>query len=146
MSIRRVAISTRVVEASNYVERRDAIAHDWYAWFRSVYPAAALIPVPNDPGGVENWLESVGPDAIILSNGNHWGEYAARDETESALIEFASEAERPLLGVCRGLHVLNVHMGGSVFEVLRSRSGSVEHVARTHTVHLDPVGRCGECS
>ena len=39
-----------------------------------------------------------------------------RDEFELELLEVACEAEMPIAGICRGLQILNVHAGGSLFQ------------------------------
>ncbi|RUO25222.1 peptidase C26 [Aliidiomarina minuta] len=44
-----------------------------------------------------------------------------RDEFESAVIEYALEHKMPLLGICRGAQLLNVQLGGNLFQELRSR-------------------------
>lgn len=44
-----------------------------------------------------------------------------RDAFESILIEDALERELPVLGICRGAQLLNVRLGGSLFQELRSR-------------------------
>ncbi|SDP89614.1 gamma-glutamyl-gamma-aminobutyrate hydrolase family protein [Lentzea jiangxiensis] len=40
----------------------------------------------------------------------------ARDETEFALVEAALKLDLPLLGVCRGMQVLNVALGGTLHQ------------------------------
>ena len=45
----------------------------------------------------------------------------ARDAFESFIIDEALEQGLPLLGICRGAQLLNVRMGGSLFQELRSR-------------------------
>jgi len=37
-----------------------------------------------------------------------------RDAFERTLLEFAIEHELPVLGVCRGAQLINVHFGGSL--------------------------------
>ncbi len=45
----------------------------------------------------------------------------ARDAFESFMIDAALAAGLPLLGICRGAQLLNVRMGGSLFQELRSQ-------------------------
>jgi putative glutamine amidotransferase len=45
----------------------------------------------------------------------------ARDKLESAVIDQALADGRPLLGICRGAQLLNVRLGGSLHQELRSR-------------------------
>lgn len=44
-----------------------------------------------------------------------------RDAFEVEVIERALEARLPILGICRGAQLLNVRLGGSLFQELRSR-------------------------
>jgi putative glutamine amidotransferase len=44
-----------------------------------------------------------------------------RDAFESFMIDEALERGLPILGICRGAQLLNVRMGGSLFQELRSR-------------------------
>lgn len=51
-----------------------------------------------------------------------------RDAAEWALLAATQEARRPVWGVCRGLQVLNVFLGGSLWQDLPSqRPSPVEH-------------------
>jgi len=45
----------------------------------------------------------------------------ARDRTELILTEWAIEDKRPLLGLCRGLQVINVHLGGTLYQDLEDQ-------------------------
>jgi gamma-glutamyl-gamma-aminobutyrate hydrolase PuuD len=67
---------------------------------------------------------------------------ADRDSAESALIEEALVRDLPLLAICRGMQLLNVHMGGSLVQDLPTTS---RHVRRTpdrglpaHPVVIEP--------
>jgi putative glutamine amidotransferase len=44
-----------------------------------------------------------------------------RDQFESAVIDAALRQNLPLLGICRGAQLLNVRLGGNLFQELRSR-------------------------
>ena len=52
----------------------------------------------------------------------------ARDAAESALIDEALARDVPLLAICRGMQMLNVHLGGSLIQHLPT---AVRHVRRT---------------
>lgn len=62
-----------------------------------------------------------------------------RDSAELALAIAARDAKRPLLGICRGLQLLNVALGGTLVQDLESmRPSGIAHAqdtARTQRVH-----------
>jgi N5-(cytidine 5'-diphosphoramidyl)-L-glutamine hydrolase len=131
----RVAITQRVIEHGAYPERRDALAHDWSRWFRRLLPGAALIPVPNDPDALGTLFSSVPFDAAVLSGGNDWGEAPERDETERRLVEACRQTRVPVLGVCRGLQVMNVLLGGTISTAVSGRTGT-SHAGTVHEVTI----------
>ena len=52
----------------------------------------------------------------------------ARDRLEIALVRSALEMRKPLLAVCRGIQVLNVALGGSLFQDVASDPGTqIQH-------------------
>jgi putative glutamine amidotransferase len=65
-----------------------------------------------------------------------------RDVTESALIDEALARDLPLLAICRGMQILNVHLGGSLVQHLPT---AARHVRRSpdkslpaHRVTIEP--------
>ena len=65
-----------------------------------------------------------GADAVTLC-----GELcAARDKMESALIPLAVRGDVPVLGICRGIQVINAVLGGTLWQDLpKQRPSEVEH-------------------
>lgn len=68
-----------------------------------------------------------------------------RDLFELALFAAARQREVPILGICRGIQVVNVALGGTLWQDLPSeRPGEVDHYPeaarseRTHMVRLQP--------
>ena len=68
-----------------------------------------------------------------------------RDLFELALLAAARQREVPILGICRGIQVVNVALGGTLWQDLSSeRPGEVDHYPeaarseRTHMVRLQP--------
>ncbi|MFE0463315.1 gamma-glutamyl-gamma-aminobutyrate hydrolase family protein [Kitasatospora sp. NPDC058965] len=64
-----------------------------------------------------------------------------RDEWELALTRAALDLDLPLLGVCRGLQILNVALGGTLVQHLPERTGDDSHqeapaVFRRRTVRV----------
>ncbi len=131
----RIAISQRVIETAEYPETRDGLSQEWGAFIRMLRPDAILLPVPNDQFSIEQWLTDISPDAVILSGGNDIGNAPERDSTEKKIIEWFLDAERPVLGVCRGLQILNSFYGGGVTRDIREETGE-EHAGIHHEIRI----------
>jgi len=75
-----------------------------------------------------------------------------RDEIEITLVRWALEDDKPLLAICRGIQVMNVALGGTLYQdVLTDMPGAMRHAyfqgqgfARdypAHDVQLSPTSR-----
>jgi putative glutamine amidotransferase len=71
-----------------------------------------------------------------------------RDGLELTLVAAMVAANKPILGICRGIQLLNVAFGGSLYQDLpRHWRGLIQHMQRaarshlSHTVHVDPKSR-----
>jgi N5-(cytidine 5'-diphosphoramidyl)-L-glutamine hydrolase len=135
MTVQRIGITMRVVEHQQYVEHRDALSHDWTNFISQHFPDAVLIPLLNNPKKIIGWLSKLNLDALILSNGNDWESAADRDETERLIVDYCLNVQIPVLGVCRGLQVINILFGGKLEKDIMS-IGKANHVACEHPVHL----------
>lgn len=65
----------------------------------------------------------------------------ARDAAELALIAAARARRLPILAICRGIQILNVALGGTLYQDLESeRPGPVAHGSdeRRHVVRIQP--------
>lgn len=117
--------------------------------------AAGMVPLIVPPSLEDDEVRSLvqGVAGIVLSGGEDvdpaaYGAkrhpatqppHAGRDATERALVLAARDARRPLLGICRGLQMLNVALGGTLVQDLASeRPGAIRHTrddARNQRVH-----------
>lgn len=136
--------SKPLIGISTYVEQAR-----WGVWDTSatVLPRSYVDSVVN-AGGVPVLLPSVGTDtsalsavdALVISGGAdvdpaRYGRDAhettvsrpERDEFEFALVRDALARGLPVLGVCRGMQVLNVAFGGTLTQHLPETVGHHEH-------------------
>ncbi|MEN9206295.1 MAG: gamma-glutamyl-gamma-aminobutyrate hydrolase family protein [Thermostichales cyanobacterium SZTDM-1c_bins_54] len=139
--------------------------HGWTlpAAYVDAVRAAGGIPVLLPPGqrDPEVWLERL--DGLILAGGIDLspGCYGAdphpkteepnpeRDATELALVQRLLTWSHPVLGICRGMQVLNVGLGGSLIQHLPEWGEGVAHRSEAgdpivHGVRVELGSRLGE--
>ncbi len=126
--MKRILISQRLDAITGRDEERDALD---VRWAQLLFSLGFLpIPVCSALAGEPDYLAHLQPDAIILSGGNDIGQAPARDTLETQLLNYAKAKQLPVLGVCRGMQMLNHYLGGSLVTV----SG---HVATRHSLEGD---------
>ncbi len=57
-------------------------------------------------------------DGFLLTGGPDVGTCPERDTLEALVLESALEADKPVLGICRGIQFLNVALGGTLWQDL----------------------------
>jgi len=137
----RIGISQRVEVLPSYGETRDCLDQQWFRFLESL--GYTPVPIPNSLARVPDWLASTGIEGLVLTGGNDLSHLpdasntsAGRDGTERALLAFAYREKWPVIGVCRGLQMMNVWLGGRLAPV----SG---HTAVRHPV--TPFPGAGTC-
>ena len=136
-----------------YLEQ--SLAH----WLMAGGALPYLLPTPAH--GVRPHDVLAGLDALVLQGGSdlsptsygeeplrpEWSGDRVRDDYETALIRAAMDLDRPVLGVCRGLQMLNVAFGGSLYQDIATQCpGTLLHReferydALQHDVRFEPGG------
>ncbi len=118
-----------------------------------------ILPLEPDSGELRQTVE--GLDGILFTGGpdphpflfgeetlSGCGEISVkRDAMETELLELAIEYEKPVLGICRGIQIINVGLGGDIYQDLYSqteRSMPIAHkqpplcYGPSHTVTVTP--------
>ena len=100
-------------------ERRDGLDQRWQALFAEL--GALAVPLPNCVTSAQALLEGLALDAIVLTGGNDVAEAPEatnvapeRDRLERDLISECLARGLPLMGICRGMQMINVVLGGRV--------------------------------
>jgi putative glutamine amidotransferase len=124
--------------------------------------AAGLLPwvlPPIDPSVATRALDHVA--GLVLTGGEDIGPqwfddvphpaagapHAARDAYEIALSRAAHARRIPTLALCRGAHLINVALGGSLIQDIPSQRPEIAHprskyrTERVHAVEMDPPSR-----
>ena len=124
---RRIGITTRIVNAHGYKEKRDALSQNWVKFLEieNIIP----ILIPNNLSDTSSYLEEMNIDGIILSGGDNIGDNKDRDNTEKQIIQFGIDNKLPIFGVCRGMQVLNKFFNGKI-----NSNKNNDHVSRDHEV------------
>ncbi|MFC0681334.1 gamma-glutamyl-gamma-aminobutyrate hydrolase family protein [Lysobacter korlensis] len=157
-----------VIGVTTYLERAKTGVWDVPAaflpkvYFDAVTRAGGIVvllpPQPVGPGIAERVLD--GLDGLILTGGKdvdpaRYGQHphpatdaprTDRDEWEDALLRVALERRVPFFGICRGLQVLNVALGGTLHQHLPDVIGSSRYNAgggifTKNEVRLEPATR-----
>lgn len=103
-----VAITQRVSAVPAYGERRDCLDQAWTRFLA----ACGLLPVllPNVVDAALALCERAGIAGLVLTGGNDLavlgGDAPERDAVENALLDLAERRRLPVLGICRGMQVI----------------------------------------
>ncbi len=128
-----IAITGTTCTHPRYAMPMAAVAQRYLEALQAAGAAVLIVPPTFSPMQTPYLLERV--DGVLLSGGGDlapahhggqphpkvYGVLPERDALELALARLAVERRVPLLGICRGIQVLNVALGGTLYEDLEDQ-------------------------
>lgn len=132
-----IGISGNITKDNSY-----SLKHTYFDAILEAGGMPVLLPVTADPAIVEDMLDAL--DGVVLAGGvdihpSYFGEEVlpgcgeideSRDVFELLLTRRAIERGMPVLGICRGIQVLAVTLGGTLFQDIVSQLGLPESAHR----------------
>lgn len=75
------------------------------------------IPVCSQIKDAHSYIIELQPDGFILSGGNDIGSKVERDYIENCILNYSIDNRIPLMGICRGMQMINNYLGGTLVNV-----------------------------
>jgi putative glutamine amidotransferase len=116
------------------------VENDFLRFFSRIGVMPCIIP-DLEAERMGEFLDEV--DGILLSGGSdvapqsyredpieegRWPGDLHRDQYEFRILDYAMQTKKPVLGVCRGVQIINVYFGGSLYQDLFTQTNTpVEH-------------------
>ena len=127
---RRIGLTQRVDDILDHAETRDALDQRWAALLEAL--GFAPVPLCNVIQRTADYLDALDLGGVIVTGGNDVvlqpaGELPPRDRFEYGVLAYCRDRQIPVLGVCRGMQVMNVFFKGSLSRI-------AGHVATRHPV------------
>jgi len=154
-----IGLTSRTLELTAAARTRpvETVARAYLEPLEAAGALPVLLPNAADAARAEEYLELL--DGLILTGGDDphprvFGEAPhpriekvdeRRDRFEIALVRAAHAQGRPVLGICRGIQLMNIALGGDIYQDVASQTDStVCHSQRTvgdatwHDVEVKP--------
>lgn len=153
-----ISATLLMIESGCFMGReRAAVGHDYIRAVQQAGGVPIILPVINHSSLIHQQVEMI--DGLLLSGGYdvnplQYGEEPKkgleaicpeRDAYEMELVQLASHLKKPILGICRGLQLLNVALGGTLYQdIAMSLPNTLQHQSRvkpdeaTHSVSIMP--------
>ena len=103
-----------------------------------------VLPIAMSETDAERIVETF--NGFLFTGGQDVSSCPERDKEETLLLQKALEADKPILGICRGLQFINVFLGGTLWQDLPSQhpSAIVHRQGKPYGVPKHQVSISGE--
>ena len=113
----KIGITQRVELVKTYNEKRDCLDHRWFDIFEELNINA--VPIPNNLKDPISFVKKNTLKGFIFTGGNDISSFEnatniskERDKTEIKILRHSRDKKLPVLGVCRGLQLINHFLNG----------------------------------
>jgi putative glutamine amidotransferase len=143
--VKKIALTQRLIKNTSYYEIREALDVNWGALTASAGLEPLALPLKYD-------FKKLNFDGVILTGGNDLSVVSGnetdrlRDDFEKKLLDYCLSKRIPVLGICRGMQMINVYFGGTLKKV-GNHAGCVHplsagrEVNSYHDFAVDILGR-----
>lgn len=111
------------------------------------------IPISHDDESIKRIARAI--DGLILSGGgdihpSYYGEEAItkltltphdRTDFELSLLEETIKIKKPILGICYGMQLINVALGGNLYQDIKKQVSKSKDHRKNHSVKISPESR-----
>ena len=132
MSKKLIATGSKVVKVPNMPDHVGDIV-SYYNFIQLAGGIPVTIPITIDKDDIKTIIDMV--DGVVLTGGSDIHPFLYeedphpklgtvdidRDEREIAILMAALEKEIPVLGICRGMQLINVALGGTLYQDIESQ-------------------------
>lgn len=108
-------------------EYRDSLDRRWATFMQNAIPECQWLSLPSLGEDTRQYAIDMGVNGLIFTGGDDVGTDKLRDVSEQVLFAEAATQAWPVLGICRGMQVLNRLAGGSLCKL-------ENHVGRRHEI------------
>ena len=138
----RVLITQKTFES--LYRKADSLEINYLKYFEK--KGFELILIPNFTKNLDFYLSLI-IDGIIFSGGGDIGDELSKEriDIEKSLLDFAVKNKIPVLGICRGMQIINLYFGGSIQKI--ENISEQNHVATNHKLKIfgkDLINLIGE--
>jgi gamma-glutamyl-gamma-aminobutyrate hydrolase PuuD len=143
--VKHIGITQRSDVLLDRQETRDALDRRWVVLLENCNFLPIIIP--NYLPAARAMVSSMRLDGLILSGGNSLSKYGGmafeRDLVEEYLIRYALEYQLPILGVCRGMQLIQDFFGVPLVEIMGHVGGSHEIIWNQETTIVNSFHHYG---